>query len=128
MSFVPLYDSFFNSDASKTVNIITYYSFKDGLVVPTFFSNHFQKYRELKYEGAFVIDPEPGLYSETPVFALDFKSLYPSIIIGLNLSPRNLVLIEEHDASTARHVVVDNLNKSKCLFDGGRVLVGQILN
>jgi DNA polymerase elongation subunit (family B) len=113
---------------SKRVNIITYYSYKDKYVVPTFFSNHFQKYREMKYEGAFVIDPVPGLYSDTPVFALDFKSLYPSIIIGLNLSPRNLVLIEDHYAATAGSIKVDNLNKSKCVFEGGRVLVGQILS
>ncbi|MCK5594468.1 MAG: ribonuclease H-like domain-containing protein, partial [Candidatus Aenigmarchaeota archaeon] len=39
-------------------------------------------------EGAFVVEPEPGLYTDIAV--LDFKSLYPSIIVSHNISPETL--------------------------------------
>ncbi len=41
-----------------------------------------------KYEGAFVFQPEAGLYENVAVF--DFRSLYPSIITSFNLSPSSL--------------------------------------
>ncbi|PIN72317.1 hypothetical protein COV22_03540, partial [Candidatus Woesearchaeota archaeon CG10_big_fil_rev_8_21_14_0_10_47_5] len=40
------------------------------------------------YEGAFVFQPEPGLYKDIVVF--DFRSLYPSIISSHNISPDTL--------------------------------------
>ncbi len=40
------------------------------------------------YEGAFVFEPEPGIYEEILVF--DFKSLYPTIIGSHNISPDTL--------------------------------------
>lgn len=49
--------------------------------------------RKPDYQGATVIEPEPGHY-ETPVSVLDFESLYPSIIIFFNLCASNLVLEE----------------------------------
>lgn len=36
-------------------------------------------------EGAFVIEPEKGFYDD--IFVLDFKSLYPSIIMTFNVDP-----------------------------------------
>jgi DNA polymerase elongation subunit (family B) len=36
-----------------------------------------------KFQGAFVFDPQPGLYKLLAI--LDFASLYPSIIIGCNM-------------------------------------------
>ncbi len=40
------------------------------------------------YQGAFVYQPTPGLYSNVVVF--DFRSLYPSIITSHNISPSTL--------------------------------------
>ena len=37
------------------------------------------------YEGATVIEPAVGYYREEPVAVLDYKSLYPSIMIAYNL-------------------------------------------
>lgn len=39
--------------------------------------------------GAFVVDPKPGLYG--PLCTIDAKSLYPSIIRCLNISPEMIV-------------------------------------
>jgi len=45
---------------------------------------------EEQYEGATVVEPEPGYYHE-PIFCLDFASLYPSLMRTMNLSPDSLV-------------------------------------
>jgi DNA polymerase elongation subunit (family B) len=47
-----------------------------------------------KYPGAYVPEPHKGV-SMSPVIALDFASLYPSIIMAHNLSPESV--IEEDD-------------------------------
>ncbi len=43
-----------------------------------------------KYPGAYVSPPKKGI-SVTPVSALDFESLYPSIIMAHNLSPEKVI-------------------------------------
>lgn len=42
------------------------------------------KRQKVKYKGAFVVEPKPGLYNNIAV--LDFRSLYPSIIATHNIS------------------------------------------
>lgn len=49
---------------------------------------------EEKYEGATVIDPIKGFYSE-PIATLDFASLYPSIMMAHNLCYSTLVNRED---------------------------------
>lgn len=39
---------------------------------------------EVGYEGATVIDPRKGYYTD-PIVTLDFSSLYPSIMMAHNL-------------------------------------------
>jgi DNA polymerase delta subunit 1 len=46
---------------------------------------------EGKFEGATVLEPKKGAYF-TPIAALDFASLYPSIIRAHNMSPETLVM------------------------------------
>lgn len=46
-----------------------------------------------KYEGAYVYDPEPGMYEWAVTF--DVTSLYPSIIRSLNIGPETLVRPED---------------------------------
>lgn len=43
-----------------------------------------------KYPGAYVPEPKKGI-SISPVAALDFASLYPSIIMAHNLSPEMII-------------------------------------
>jgi DNA polymerase elongation subunit (family B) len=44
--------------------------------------------REVRYKGAFVFEPKPGLYKDIVVF--DFRSLYPTIITSHNIGPSTL--------------------------------------
>ena len=43
------------------------------------------------YEGAIVLDPDPGIYLEDPVGVVDYASLYPSSIIEKNISHDTLI-------------------------------------
>ena len=44
------------------------------------------------YEGAIVLEPNPGIYLDTPVTVLDYSSLYPSSMISENLSHDSYVM------------------------------------
>lgn len=69
-----------------------------------------------------MLEPVPGLYNEHPIFALDFRSLYPSIIISLNLSPSNVSLVGEYDANMLNAGEYEKLideNPHVCVFMQG---------
>ena len=44
---------------------------------------------ESKFTGAYVKEPKPGLYKW--VYDLDLTSLYPSIIMSINISPETKI-------------------------------------
>lgn len=57
---------------------------KRGFIAPSNFN-----FSEMgAIEGAFVLDPTPGFYND--VFVLDFKSLYPSIMMTFNIDPYSI--------------------------------------
>lgn len=49
------------------------------------------------YEGAIVIPPKIGMYLDQPIPVLDYNSLYPSSMIGENLSPDTLAQEKYYD-------------------------------
>jgi len=51
------------------------------------------------YQGAFVLDPKPGVYLDEAVVVLDYSSLYPSSIISHNLSADTIVLEPEYQGA-----------------------------
>ncbi|MFH1332210.1 MAG: DNA-directed DNA polymerase [archaeon] len=46
-----------------------------------------------KYKGAFVYDPKPGLYENLAL--VDFKGMYPSIIVSYNITPTTITKEKE---------------------------------
>ncbi len=52
---------------------------------------------EDSYEGAIVLDPVPGFYSQSPIGVADFASLYPSSIESENLSHDSIVWVRDYD-------------------------------
>jgi len=50
----------------------------------------------IKYEGAIVFEPYTGFY-QSPIFVLDFNSLYPSSIISYNVSHETIVVNPTYD-------------------------------
>jgi len=53
-----------------------------------------------KVEGAFVLEPKPGLYEDLVVF--DFTSMHTSIIISMNISKATLLSKPEKNASSIK--------------------------
>ena len=49
------------------------------------------------YEGAIVLEPQPGIYLDDYVTVLDYSSLYPSSMISENLSHDTYVMDEKYD-------------------------------
>jgi DNA polymerase delta subunit 1 len=60
------------------------------LVPPTTRREHVSESRSVQYTGAVVLEPKRGFYSKN-VIVLDFKSLYPSIMIRHNMCYTTLV-------------------------------------
>jgi DNA polymerase elongation subunit (family B) len=50
---------------------------------------------EDSYEGAIVLNPDPGFYSDSPIGVCDFASLYPSTIVSENISHDSLLWIKD---------------------------------
>ena len=50
------------------------------------------------YEGAIVLDPQPGFYAQSPIGVCDFASLYPSTIVSENISHDSLLWIKDFKA------------------------------
>jgi DNA polymerase elongation subunit (family B) len=57
------------------------------------------------YEGAIVLDPVPGFYSQSPIGVCDFASLYPSTIVSENISHDSLLWIKDfkNDGTLIQH-------------------------
>jgi DNA polymerase delta subunit 1 len=96
---VPLTYIFMRGQGVKIFSLVAKHCMQNGLVIP----QRQQPPPPLQqsgcgsedaagYEGAIVLDPEPGLYLEDPVSVLDYASLYPSCMISENLSHDMLVL------------------------------------
>ncbi|NWF87544.1 DNA polymerase II [Candidatus Bathyarchaeota archaeon] len=79
-----------------------------GFRVEWFLIKHAQKIGELvprrieqpyrPYAGAIVLQPEPGLHENIAI--LDFKSMYPSLMITYNLSPDTYIQPKEPEPSS----------------------------
>ena len=60
-------------------------------------SESVEEEKEDSYEGAIVLDPVPGFYSQSPIGVCDFASLYPSTIISEDISHDSLVWVKDFD-------------------------------
>jgi DNA polymerase elongation subunit (family B) len=93
--FVPLQFLFLRGQGIKIFSRVAYEASKRDQVLLT--QESFEG--DSGYEGAIVISPKIGMYLDTPVAVLDFNSLYPSSMIGENLSPDTFVCMKTYNAS-----------------------------
>ncbi|MCX8171725.1 MAG: DNA polymerase II, partial [Candidatus Bathyarchaeota archaeon] len=56
----------------------------------------------IPYAGAMVLEPKPGIHSNIAV--LDFKSMYPSIMVAFNISPDTYIPPEESEPPSGAYV------------------------
>lgn len=104
LSYTPLRFSFLKADGVKVRNMVAKFAHDRGYSVPMSGQSNDIRFRDKsvldkfeKYPGAYVSEPKKGV-SITPISALDFASLYPSIIMAHNLSPEKV--LEENEICT----------------------------
>ena len=94
VSWVPISYIFLRGQGIKIQSIITKVCSEKRTRIPTL-----KGFREGQlddgFEGAIVLEPKPGIYSDDPVSVLDYASLYPSSIIEKNLSHKTFVGTED---------------------------------
>lgn len=91
--FVPLQFLFLRGQGIKIYSRVAYEASKRSQII----LDQESEMGDTKYEGAIVLPPHIGMYLDTPVAVLDFNSLYPSSMIGENLSPDTLVAVKTYD-------------------------------
>lgn len=98
LSFTPLAFAIYKADGVKVRNMVAYHAALQGYSMPMSNSSDDVRTHEMdvlqrygKYPGAYVPAPKKGI-NVTPVVALDFASLYPSIIMAHNLSPETVIV------------------------------------
>ena len=74
------------SSSQMVEYLLLKHSFKNNYIAPNRPSNkEYQKRLRDYYEGGYVMEPVKGLHEN--IVSMDFRSLYPSIIISYNISP-----------------------------------------
>lgn len=71
---------------AKVLSLVADQCARDGFVIPPLGGGE----RE-RYDGALVLDPAVGVYTEDPVVVLDYAALYPSSMISNNMSHDTLL-------------------------------------
>jgi DNA polymerase delta subunit 1 len=87
----------FLSERGQQIKVFSQMAYKArqlNFIIPTF--RQIPNPSDEKYQGATVLDPKAGAYY-TPITALDFASLYPSIMCAHNLCYSTLVMDEAFD-------------------------------
>jgi len=84
----------------KVLNQLMHYAHADDFVINMLYSRDYATTE--KYGGGTVLAPVAG-YHTTPTVVLDFKSLYPSIMMAHNLCYSSLVSDEMYEYISTRH-------------------------
>jgi DNA polymerase elongation subunit (family B) len=103
------YENFHMSSRYLDGAILMYLKRNGGLIAPNKPAQGVQDYEDReddddeKFSGAYVKEPVPGMYDW--VFDLDLTSMYPNIIISLNISPETKVgKVEKVDIETGARI------------------------
>ena len=96
---MPLFETTLSTSGQLVENLLMYYASQKQMLIPSKPAGaDIDSRLEAPIQGAFVKLPEPGIYENVAV--LDFRGLYPSIIISYNIDPGTLLPQEGIDPSS----------------------------
>ncbi|MFH1221770.1 MAG: DNA-directed DNA polymerase [Candidatus Micrarchaeota archaeon] len=94
MTKMPLFDASLSTSGQFVENLLMFNASKENELIPSKpIGEAIGERLANPIKGAFVKLPEPGVYENIAV--LDFRGLYPSIIVSYNIDPRMLVEDDE---------------------------------
>jgi DNA polymerase delta subunit 1 len=93
---VPLSFIFMRGQGIKIFSLVLKQCSDDGFVMPVVKKYDDTEEEEEGYEGAIVLEPETGIYLDSPISVLDYASLYPSSMISENISHDCYVLDDRY--------------------------------
>ena len=113
---VPFSYLFLRGQMIKTLSLVSSECLKENYLIP-----ELPKPREdIKdsYEGAEVLEPKPAIFIDEPVSVLDYSSLYPSSMIGTNISHDSIIVDEEFQGEKgAEKLRKRNIDFEDVVFD-----------
>lgn len=86
---VPLSYLFMRGQMIKTLSLVAFECHQLGYLIPELPPK--KEGTKEYYEGAEVLEPKPAIFLESPISVLDYGSLYPSSMIGTNISHDTLI-------------------------------------
>ncbi|MEW6722316.1 MAG: DNA-directed DNA polymerase [Candidatus Micrarchaeota archaeon] len=87
---MPLFETTLSTSGQLVENLLMYHASARGELIPSKPGGDTVMEREsAPIQGAFVKLPEPGIYENVAV--MDFRGLYPSIIVSYNIDPGTLM-------------------------------------
>ncbi len=96
---MPLFETTLSTSGQLVENLLMYHASHRNELIPSKPAGEAVSEREsAPIQGAFVKLPAPGIYDNVAV--LDFRGLYPSIIVSYNIDPGTLV--DEHDPDSRK--------------------------
>ncbi len=121
---MPLFETTLSTSGQLVENLLMFHAAERGEIIPSKPGGGAVSEREgAPIQGAFVKLPEPGIYENVAV--LDFRGLYPSIIVSYNIDPGTLAKEGAHSASggdgTAPDGSAHHVSPSGARFGKGRV-------
>ena len=94
---VPLSYIFMRGQGVKIFSLVLKQCTGDGFIFPVVKYDDRENENEVGYEGAIVLDPSPGIYTDTPISVMDYASLYPSSMISENISHDSIIIDPKYD-------------------------------
>ena len=91
---VPLSYLFMRGQMIKTLSLVASECYKENYLIPEL-PRPDENVKE-SYEGAEVLEPTPAIHLDDPISVLDYGSLYPSSMIGTNISHDTIITDEKY--------------------------------
>jgi len=119
VSSVPLSYIFLRGQGIKIFSLVSKTCSLQNTRIPTL--QNFNGTNDEGFEGAVVLEPTPGIYSDDPICVLDFASLYPNSICEQNASHETYLCSQEDiELNPTKYDWIANVPHKKISYDDYR--------